>query len=166
MKRFLIFVFLIAVLTIPSMVKGATQQEIENYIITKSLEAGFVKPGLPIGVIQVESRSKNGKIPYRTGKHGSYYHPGGIHFDFMKKWNLNNWKTVVDVAVGTLHKRMVKFKCNKVKVLKSYNTTGYTNSYRNAIQQIETKYDEGARYGTVHKGRTFEVAEVGKRKNR
>jgi hypothetical protein len=164
MKRFLIFLFIVAALTIPSMVKGATQQEIENYVIQKSLEAGFVKPGFPVGVIQVESRL--GRVPYRTGRIGSYYHPGGVHFDFLKKWNLNNWKTVVDVAVGTLHKRMIKFKGNKVKVLKSYNTTGYTNAYANQIWLIEKQYNEGARYGIVLKGRTFEVAKVGKRENR
>jgi hypothetical protein len=163
MKRFLIFLFIVAALTVPSMVKGATQVEMENYIIQKSLEAGFVKPGFPVGVIQVESRYRG--VTYRTGRHGSYYQPGGIHYDFMKKWNLNNWKTVVDVAVGTLQRRMVKFKGNKVRVLKSYNTTGYTNAYRIEIQRIESEYNEGARYGTVHKGRTFEVAKVGQRKN-
>lgn len=145
MKRFLIFWFIIAVLTIPSMVKGATQVEIENYIIQKSLEAGFVKPGFPVGVIQVEGRC--GRQTYRTGRHGLYYLPAGVHHDFDKKWNLANWKVCCDVGIQTLYKRMIKYNGNKVRVLKSYNTTGYTNAYRNQIREIEEKYNEGVRYG-------------------
>jgi hypothetical protein len=140
MKRFLILLYLLAALLLPTMAKAVTDQEIEKYIVQKSLEVGFVKPGFPVGVIQVESRL--GRHKYRTGKHGRYYLPGGIHKDFAKKWNLNNWKTCCDVAVQTLYKRMIKKKCNEVAVLKSYNTTGYTYAYRNEINKIKNEINK------------------------
>jgi hypothetical protein len=125
----------------PARQMATTEQEIENYIIQKSLSVDFVKPGFPVGVIQVESRSKNGKQIYRTGKHGLYFLPGGIHEDFLKKWNLHNWKVCCDVAIETLYKRMIKKKCNEKAVLKSYNTTGYTFAYHNEIRKIKEQFN-------------------------
>lgn len=166
MNRFLITVLLTLSLVLPCAAQP-TEQEIENYIIQKSISTGFVKPGFPVGVIQVESRL--GSKKYRTGKHGRFYLPGGIHKDFKKKWNLEDWRVCCDVAIESLYKRMIAKNGNETAVLKKYNAS-YTYSYHNEIKKIKNNYNERNYYVLCSEkgnpeGKIIQVAQVGKRGN-
>lgn len=159
MKRFLMSLILTILLCGPAY--AVTDQEIEDYIVRKALEVGFVKPGFPVGVIQVEGRL--GKHKYRTGRHGLYWLPGGIHKDFIKKWRIDKWQVNCDVAVESLYKKMIKYDCSETKTLKKYNTTGYTYAYRNEIMLIKNQINK--EYSDAHQRKAIQVTKVGAGRN-
>jgi hypothetical protein len=155
MKKLLLsFLLLVTIPTVSQAIMAPTEREMIKQYTLKYSRVFNTNPSIPLAVMHIESRSKDGSQEFRIGpigKRGTYFGPGGIHKCFLTErgWPIHTLEGNVMVTCRAFQgiqtdQRLIE-RLRGSKYQKGYNAS-YTRGYGDEVLAAKRKYSNELNY--------------------